>query len=101
MVKLYVNAATPVLTNGVNYNDARPAQAPPLRIGAGWNEPQETQPAQFFMGRIDEVAIYDKTFLPADIKTHFDYGKQAILYVERNPKTVKSITSFPYILKSL
>jgi transposase len=23
--------------------------------------------------------------------------KQAILYVERNPKTVKSITSFPYI----
>src|ERR1700731_3324099 len=27
--------------------------------------------------------------------------EQAILYVERNPKTVKSITSFPYILKSL
>lgn len=27
--------------------------------------------------------------------------KQAILYIERNPKTVKSITSFPYILKSL
>jgi transposase len=26
--------------------------------------------------------------------------KQAILYVERNPKTVKSITSFPYIVKS-
>ncbi len=27
--------------------------------------------------------------------------KQAILYIERNPKTVKSITSFPYIVKSL
>jgi transposase len=27
--------------------------------------------------------------------------EQAILYIERNPKTVKSITSFPYILKSL
>jgi len=26
--------------------------------------------------------------------------KQAILYVERNTKTVKSITSFPYIVKS-
>jgi transposase len=27
--------------------------------------------------------------------------KQAILYIERNPKTVKSITSFPYIVRSL
>jgi hypothetical protein len=27
--------------------------------------------------------------------------EQAILYIERNPETVKSITSFPYILKSL
>ena len=27
--------------------------------------------------------------------------KQAILYIERNPETVKSITSFPYIAKSL
>ena len=27
--------------------------------------------------------------------------KKAILYIERNPRTVKSITSFPYILKSL
>ena len=26
--------------------------------------------------------------------------KQAILYIERNPKTVKSITSFPYIKSS-
>ena len=26
--------------------------------------------------------------------------KQAILYIERNPKMVKSITSFPYIRKS-
>ena len=26
--------------------------------------------------------------------------KQAILYIERNPKTVKSISSFPYIAKS-
>ena len=26
--------------------------------------------------------------------------KQAILYIERNPETVKSITSFPYIAKS-
>ena len=26
--------------------------------------------------------------------------KQAILYIERNPKLVKSITSFPYIAKS-
>jgi hypothetical protein len=27
--------------------------------------------------------------------------KQAILYIERNPRTVQSITSFPYIVKSL
>src|SRR5689334_448640 len=27
--------------------------------------------------------------------------KQAILYIERNPRTVLSITSFPYIVKSL
>lgn len=27
--------------------------------------------------------------------------KQAVLYIERNPKTVKSITSFPYIVRSL
>jgi len=27
--------------------------------------------------------------------------EQAILYIERNPETVKSITSFPYILNSL
>jgi hypothetical protein len=26
--------------------------------------------------------------------------KQAILYIERNPTIVKSITSFPYIRKS-
>jgi hypothetical protein len=27
--------------------------------------------------------------------------KQAVLYIERNPKTVKSITSFTYIVRSL
>ncbi len=27
--------------------------------------------------------------------------KQAVLYIERNPKIVKSITSFPYIVRSL
>ena len=27
--------------------------------------------------------------------------KQAVLYIERNPKIVKSITSFPYIAKSI
>ena len=27
--------------------------------------------------------------------------KQAILYIERNSETVKSITSFPYIVRSL
>jgi transposase len=26
---------------------------------------------------------------------------EAILYIERNPKLVRSITSFPYIVKSL
>ena len=26
---------------------------------------------------------------------------QAILYIERNPKLVRSITSFPYIVNSL
>jgi hypothetical protein len=26
---------------------------------------------------------------------------QAILYLERNPRLVRSITSFPYIVKSL
>ena len=32
------------------------------------------------------------------VRTKLD---EAILYIERNPKTVKSITSFPYIVKSL
>jgi hypothetical protein len=27
--------------------------------------------------------------------------KQAILYIERNPKRVRSLTSFPYIVNSL
>ncbi len=27
--------------------------------------------------------------------------EQAILYIEHNPETVQSITSFPYIVKSL
>ena len=27
--------------------------------------------------------------------------KQAILYIERSPETVKSITSFPYVVRSL
>jgi transposase len=27
--------------------------------------------------------------------------EQAILYIERNPETVKSITSFPYLFRSL
>ena len=27
--------------------------------------------------------------------------KQAILYIERNPRLVRSITSFPYIVNSL
>jgi hypothetical protein len=27
--------------------------------------------------------------------------KQAILYIERNPKLVRSISSFPYIVNSL
>jgi hypothetical protein len=27
--------------------------------------------------------------------------KQAILYIERNPAPVRSITPFPYIIKSL
>ena len=31
------------------------------------------------------------------------YGKleEAVLYIEHNPEIVKSITSFPYIVKSL
>jgi hypothetical protein len=74
VVKLYVNAGAPTQTSGVNYKDVRPAQAPPLRIGAGWNEPQETQPGQFFKGGIDEVAIYDKTFTLADVSAHFALG---------------------------
>ena len=59
---------------GVSYKDVRPAQAPPLRIGAGWSEPQETQPGQFFKGSIDEVAIYDRTFTLADVSAHFALG---------------------------
>ena len=27
--------------------------------------------------------------------------KQAVLYIERNPKLVRSITAFPYIINSL
>ena len=27
--------------------------------------------------------------------------KEAVLYIERNPKLVRSITSFPYIVNSL
>jgi hypothetical protein len=76
IVKLYVNAGPPAQANGVSYKDVRPAQAPPLRIGAGWNEPQETQAGKFLKGGIDEVALYDSTLTPAQIQAHFDSGKQ-------------------------
>src|SRR5437764_1022279 len=57
-VTLYVNGSASTPTTGANYKDVRPAQAPPLRIGAGWNEPQEAQPGLFFKGGVDEVALY-------------------------------------------
>ncbi|HEV3352396.1 MAG TPA: LamG domain-containing protein [Acidimicrobiales bacterium] len=47
--------------------------SPPMRIGAGWNEPSQTAPGLFFKGRIDEVAIYDKAMVPdsTDPNVHF------------------------------
>jgi hypothetical protein len=73
-VSLYVNAGAAAQLNGVNYKDVRPAQSPPLRIGAGWNEPQETQPGLFIKGGVDEVAVYDRAFALADVKAHFALG---------------------------
>jgi hypothetical protein len=34
-------------------------------------------------------------------EARFGRMKQAILYIERNPGLVRSITSFPYIINSL
>jgi hypothetical protein len=31
----------------------------------------------------------------------YDKLDEAVFYIERNPKLVKSITSFPYIVRSL
>jgi hypothetical protein len=78
ILKVYVNAGPPEQgpPGGANYSAVKVNAAPPLRIGAGWNEPQETGPGLFFRGRIDEVALYDKVFTAAEIKTHFDFGKQ-------------------------
>jgi hypothetical protein len=77
IVKLYVNAGPPEQgpPGGANYSAVKANAAPPLRIGAGWNEPNETAPGLFFKGRIDEVALYDKVLTPAEITTHFDLGK--------------------------
>ena len=48
--------------------------------------------------------IREKIFKNYALKSMNDvYAKleEAILYIERNPKLVKSITSFPYIVRSL
>jgi transposase len=48
--------------------------------------------------------IREKIFKNYALKSIAAVGKklqQAILYIERNPNLVKSITSFPYIVRSL
>jgi hypothetical protein len=74
VVSLYVNAGAAVQATNIRYRDVRPAQAPPLRIGAGWNEPQSTQAGLFLKGGVDEVALYDRAFTLADVKAHFALG---------------------------
>ncbi len=56
-----------------NYKAVKVSEMPPFRIGAGWNEPSQTNPGLFFKGRIDEVAIYDKAMEAdnADPSVHF------------------------------
>jgi hypothetical protein len=60
----------------VNYIPAQPTgpNQPPFRVGAGRKEsdPTNITPDQFFKGRIDEVALYNKALDAATVKTHFD-----------------------------
>lgn len=56
-------------SNKVSYKRDQ-AQAQPLRIGAGQGPAGE--PANFFSGRIDEVALYNVAVPPAAIGAHFD-----------------------------
>jgi concanavalin A-like lectin/glucanase superfamily protein len=74
VLSLYVNAAVPAQLPGVNYTSVKQNTSPPFRIGAGRDEsaPGGTAAANFFKGRIDEVALYDKALDAQTIKTHFD-----------------------------
>ena len=51
------------------------------------------------MGRIREKIF--KNFALKSMNAVRAKLQQAVLYIERNPKIVKSITSFPYIAKSI
>ena len=45
--------------------------------------------------------IREKIFKNYALKSMDEVYEEAALYIQRNPKIVKSITSFPYIAKSL
>ena len=59
---------------------------------------QELNPKETLWGEIREK--FFKNYALKSINSVRTKLKQAILYIERNPKIVKSITSFPYIRKS-
>ncbi len=65
-------------------------------------------PSALFTGTQSEGNLWDeireklfKNYALKSIRAVRAKLKQAILYIERNPKLVQSITSFPYIVKSL
>lgn len=67
---LYVNDGGPVRTStesGAGY--AAPIDKSPLLIGA--SPDASGKPANFFAGRIDEVAFYHRALTPAEVAAHF------------------------------
>jgi hypothetical protein len=47
------------------------------------------------------VLLRVKNYAPKSMNALRAKLKQAIVYIERNPKLVRSLTSFPYIVNSL
>jgi hypothetical protein len=86
-----------------------PAQCPAAQIASGV-DPKPSKPSSVCRGSElnpkenlwDEIRekIF-KNYALKSIDAVRAKLKQAILYIERNPKLVRSITSFPYILNSL
>jgi hypothetical protein len=71
-LQLFVDGNAAALESGLDYA-ANDDASQPLRIGAGrqLNQPAQTGPANFFLGPIDEVALYNTALSATQVQDHF------------------------------